>query len=100
MGWSTAFIILFVKLQFILHFVQIQWLLKDEIVSALRLVAPVTKDTLEMVTNHVKDSPESSNCVHELIDLQFVYGVDRTKPHFIEVSRFSFVQSLHSFCGS
>ena len=71
---------------------QIQWLLTDEIVSALRLTVPVTADTLEMVTEHIKVSankPDNFSILLEQVYLKFVYGPEQSLTHFIEVGSFS-----------
>lgn len=64
-----------------------EWLLRDEIVSALRHLQPLNADALEFVTQHVRSSfrlmrPSS---VHEKVSLQFVFGPDRSMKYFIEV---------------
>ena len=64
---------------------QIQWLLRDEIASALRLVVPVTATTLEMVATHVKESVDRPKCIHSDVDLHFVYGPEKSMQHFIQV---------------
>ncbi|XP_060082039.1 KICSTOR complex protein SZT2-like [Ylistrum balloti] len=55
---------------------EIEWLLKDEIVSALRHLQPVKTDALQFVTEHVRLSAEMGkpNCATEKIKLSFVYG--------------------------
>ncbi len=64
---------------------QIKWLLRDEIASALRLVVPVTATTLEMVATHVRESVDRPKCIHSKVDLQFVYGPEKSMQHFIQV---------------
>ena len=71
--------------------VQLNWLLKDEIASAMRLVVPVSAETLDMVAIHVKTSNEKRMCIMEQVPLLFVYGPDQSLQHFVEVS--------HSSCG-
>ena len=66
---------------------QIQWLLTDEIASALRLTVPVTAETLKMVAGHVKASSKADNLsnLYEQVYLKFVYGPEQSLTHFIEV---------------
>ncbi|XP_064625448.1 KICSTOR complex protein SZT2-like [Lineus longissimus] len=63
---------------------QIQWLLKDEIASALHYVQPVTSEMLSFVAEHVSESKDKENCTCEELPLQFVYGPDQSMPKFFE----------------
>ena len=65
---------------------QLEWLLTDEICSAMRQVSPVTSTTLDMVAAHVKGSNEKPKCIHNEIPLQFVYGPEQSMVHFNEVN--------------
>ena len=51
---------------------EVEWLLRDEIASALLQSHPVKVKTMEMVTAHVKSSLKSLSCCHEIIPLNFV----------------------------
>ena len=66
---------------------QLLWLLQDEIASAMRLLTPVTPETLDMVAMHVKSSVEKPRCIAEELRLQFVYGAERSLQPFIEVGQ-------------
>ncbi|XP_030063288.1 KICSTOR complex protein SZT2 isoform X2 [Microcaecilia unicolor] len=66
---------------------QIQWLLEDEIVSALRHSRFITTAILRKVANHVYDSQDHPNCRSELVLLQFVFGCDHSLEKFKEEFR-------------
>ena len=66
--------------------VQIQWLLTDEIASAMRSIVPVSLETLEMVAGHVKGSEDRPMCFAENVPLHFVYGPEQSLTPFIEVN--------------
>ena len=61
---------------------KIEWLLKDEIASALRAVSPVTETTLDKVAEHVQSSKED-NCKFEYLPLRFVFGLDKSLQLFL-----------------
>ena len=63
----------------------IEWLLRDEYVSCLRHMLPVTALTLDKVARHVETSSERTCCRKKHVKLQFVYGAQQSFPHFIEV---------------
>ena len=66
---------------------KIEWLLRDEIASALRSASPVTEATLDNVADHVKSS-NASNCQFRRISLRFVSGLDKSLQLFLdELSR-------------
>nr|XP_039262825.1 KICSTOR complex protein SZT2-like isoform X2 [Styela clava] len=66
---------------------QIEWLLKDEIISALRTCESIDSSTLEKVTAHIDES-DKTNCMVENTLLQFVFGADKSLPLFnIEFER-------------
>ena len=66
---------------------RIEWLLKDEIASALINVSPVTEATLDNVADHVKSST-AKNCQFHLISLRFVCGLEKSLQLFLsELSR-------------
>ncbi|XP_078662696.1 KICSTOR complex protein SZT2-like [Branchiostoma floridae x Branchiostoma belcheri] len=80
----------------VLDFVdQVNFLLKDEITAALRLIRPVTIQTLEKVAAHVHDSScrletgLSANpldlplTIQEDVPLQFVFGSDQSLERFV-----------------
>jgi hypothetical protein len=64
---------------------QINWMLKDEIASALHFVQPVTSEMLSLTAEHVYNSKDRDNCTCEERPLQFVYGPDQSMPKFVEV---------------
>ncbi|KAK7100732.1 hypothetical protein V1264_023626 [Littorina saxatilis] len=71
---------------------EVEWLLYDEIASALRHMFPINSDALEFVTQHVKKSchHKYTSAIHERVNLQFVYGPDRSlKPFTEEFERMS-----------
>ena len=61
---------------------KIEWLLKDEIASALINVSPVTEATLDNVADHVKSST-AKNCQFHLISLRFVCGLEKSLQLFL-----------------
>jgi hypothetical protein len=62
-----------------------QWLLTDEIISALRCIVPVSMETLQLVAKHVADSDDQRMCISENVPLHFVYGPEQSLKQFIEV---------------
>ncbi|XP_053353565.1 KICSTOR complex protein SZT2 isoform X1 [Clarias gariepinus] len=70
---------------------EIRWLLKDEIVSALRHSSVVDCSTLQKVADHVFRSSGRPGCHHELVPLQFVFGPEQSLEKFKEeFRRFTF----------
>ena len=66
---------------------RIEWLLKDEIASALINVSPVTEATLDNVAEHVRSST-AKNCQFHLTSLRFVCGLEKSLQLFLtELSR-------------
>ena len=66
---------------------KIEWLLKDEIASALINTSPVIEATLDNVADHVKNS-STDNCQFRRISLRFVCGLDKSLQLFMsELSR-------------
>ncbi|KAK3579120.1 hypothetical protein CHS0354_022140 [Potamilus streckersoni] len=65
---------------------EIEWLLKDEIVSSLRLIQLISSEDLQFVTNHIQQSAIAgkANCSHDTVQLQFVFGLDQSLPQFRE----------------
>ena len=61
---------------------RIEWLLKDEIASALINVSPVTEATLDNVADHVKNST-TDNCQFRRISLRFVCGLEKSLQLFL-----------------
>ena len=65
----------------------IDWLLKDEIASALRTHGPVTEENLDKVSQHVQNSVGAENCLCERRYFMFVTGIikgsDLSLPLFI-----------------
>ena len=65
---------------------QIELLLRDEIVSALRMLSPIRSDALEYVTQHVQTLSGKPNTSTDTVPLQFVYGPEHSMCKFTEVS--------------
>ena len=61
---------------------RIEWLLKDEIASALINISPVTEATLDNVAEHVRSST-AKNCQFHLTSLRFVCGLDKSLQLFL-----------------
>lgn len=57
--------------------------MRDEIVSASRLVVPVHFSTLRSVVEHVA-SEAFSSCFHIKIPLVFIHGVDQSRDYFVQ----------------
>ena len=55
---------------------EIEWLLEDEIASALRRQAPITEENLNRVAEHIRSSyTENKNCVFQKKHFNFVTGM-------------------------
>ncbi|XP_062252253.1 KICSTOR complex protein SZT2 isoform X5 [Platichthys flesus] len=63
---------------------QIQWLLEDEIVSALRHTRVISSATLQKVAEHVLRSSGRPHCQCEDVPLQFVFGPEQSLEKFKE----------------
>jgi len=65
----------------------VELLLYDEMVSALRHMYPINFDALDFVTQRVRKSfrLKYPSVIHERVNLQFVYGPDRSMKPFVEV---------------
>ena len=74
-----------------------RWLLHDEIASSSRSMLPVTSDVLDTVAKHVKNSIGHAQCLHEEVQLQFVFGTEQTLTLFEQVIVNKFQHSLKSF---
>lgn len=61
---------------------RIEWLLKDEIASALINTSPVTEATLDNVADHVRNST-AENCQFQRISLRFVCGLEKSLQLFL-----------------
>ncbi|XP_066910551.1 KICSTOR complex protein SZT2-like [Clytia hemisphaerica] len=56
---------------------EIEWLLEDEIASALRRQAPITEENLNRVAEHIRCSySQNKNCVFQKKHFNFVTGLD------------------------
>ena len=55
---------------------EIQWLLEDEIASALRLV-PITEENLDRVAEHICSVSDSKNCIFTKENFNFVTGLSK-----------------------
>ena len=68
-------------------------MIRDEIVSAMRHVLPVTHDTLVMVSNHISESVSVARpsgggaCFATRVPLQYVYTAAQSEPFFVQVCR-------------
>ncbi|XP_050400458.2 KICSTOR complex protein SZT2 [Patella vulgata] len=65
---------------------EIEWLLNDEIVSALRHLSPINSDALEFVTEHIKKykAENKPGCDHHVVSLKFVFGANQSLVRFTE----------------
>lgn len=65
---------------------EIEWLMRDEIVCALRYVYPIREDKLQMVTEHVQESFQlgKTSCYIEEVTPQFVFGSDQSLSRFLD----------------
>ena len=59
----------------------IEWLLEDEIASALRTEVPITEESLTRVAKHIQNSQHSQNCVFKKKDFNFVTGLEKVNSH-------------------
>ncbi|XP_073499754.1 KICSTOR complex protein SZT2 isoform X2 [Phyllobates terribilis] len=66
---------------------EIRWLLEDELVSALRHSRSITRSILRKVLSHVCESDGRPHCHRELVQLQFVFGPERSLQKFKEEFR-------------
>ena len=73
---------------------KIEWLLRDEIASALRSASPVTEATLDNVAEHVKSS-NASNCQFRRISLRFVSGLDKSLQLFLDELSIAEINGYH-----
>lgn len=60
---------------------EINWLLEDEIASALRTQGPVTEKNLDKVSQHVQSSKGFENCIFERRYFMFVTGIEKASDH-------------------
>ncbi|CAD6224796.1 GSCOCG00005557001-RA-CDS, partial [Cotesia congregata] len=63
---------------------EIEWLLKDEIVTALLDVNPPTEEILHFVVRHVADSNGRTSCHFDKVSLHFVFSSANNAPKFYE----------------
>lgn len=63
---------------------EIKWLLKDEIVTSLLDIEPVTINTLKFISKHITDSMSRKSCVLDIIDLNFVYEPSKSYERFVQ----------------
>ncbi|XP_065662266.1 KICSTOR complex protein SZT2 isoform X3 [Hydra vulgaris] len=71
---------------------EINWLLKDEIASALRTHGPVVETSLDIVAEHVRNSPNVENCKFEKRYFKFVTGIETVS----DLSSSLFIYELES----
>ncbi|CAG5136150.1 unnamed protein product, partial [Candidula unifasciata] len=65
---------------------EIESLMQEEVVSALRRMHPITTDTLVFVADYIRNTSHSQSrtVMYQCINLQFVYGPDQSLNMFIE----------------
>ncbi|XP_064137906.1 KICSTOR complex protein SZT2 isoform X4 [Loxodonta africana] len=66
---------------------EIRWLLKDEMVAALRRAGIPQSSTLHCVAAHIHSSPGRSTCLRQTLPLSFVFGPERSLTQFKEEFR-------------
>uniref|UniRef100_A0A0C9R6N5 Szt2 protein n=1 Tax=Fopius arisanus TaxID=64838 RepID=A0A0C9R6N5_9HYME len=77
---------------------EIEWLLRDEIATALLDSSPPTEETLEFVAKHVSESSGRTSCHIDKVPLQFVFSSSNSAPKFneelikMEVDRYTIKQ--------
>ncbi|XP_043281050.1 KICSTOR complex protein SZT2-like isoform X2 [Venturia canescens] len=82
---------------------EIEWLLKDEIATALLDKSPPSEETLKFVAQHVSDSNDRPSCHKDKVPLQFVYSSNNSSPKFYEelqnlrIDRYSIRQTSNFF---
>ncbi|XP_063994970.1 KICSTOR complex protein SZT2-like [Diachasmimorpha longicaudata] len=63
---------------------EIEWLLRDEIATALLDRTPATEETLDFVAKHVAESSGTTSCHLDKVPLQFVFSSSNSAPKFHE----------------
>ena len=58
----------------------IEWLLEDEITSALRQQSPISEENLDLIAHHISCS-DKKNCISEKKYFNFVTGLDKVSNH-------------------
>jgi len=58
----------------------IEWLLEDEITSALRHQTPITEENLDLIARHISCS-DNKNCISQKKYFNFVTGLDTVSNH-------------------
>lgn len=76
---------------------QIKWLLRDEIASAMLHTCHLKEANLEMVVAHVESSHNARNCISESIPLNFVCGMEQSKERFMQVHTHSHTHILYTY---
>lgn len=82
---------------------EIEWLLEDEISSALRRQVPITEENLDRVAAHICSNPESKNCVVKKEYFNFVTGLGGKMSNslmlfFAELDNVTFDYRLRGVC--
>ncbi|XP_032809002.2 KICSTOR complex protein SZT2 isoform X1 [Petromyzon marinus] len=62
---------------------EVRWLLRDEVVSALRVSRSTSRRSLASVAAHVSRSRDRPSCLTEHVALQFVFGPDQSMSRFM-----------------
>ena len=63
---------------------QVEWLLQDEMVSALRS-QPITAANLQAAVRHAGCWAGRGACLAEILPLQFVFGAEQSLSPFLKV---------------
>ena len=66
--------------------VQIEWILKDEMLAACLQHGRPSEELLTQVAAHTSEAPRDGNCFKDHIPISFVLGVNRCQEGFIDVS--------------
>ncbi|XP_039297343.1 KICSTOR complex protein SZT2, partial [Nilaparvata lugens] len=63
---------------------EIEWLMHDEIAAFMLDVVPVSQETLQFVSHHVETSVNRPSCLHQLVPLKFVFGLEHSMGCFLK----------------
>lgn len=79
----------------------LEWLVRDEIASAMRNTGPVSEKTLKMVAEHVKSSEQKETCRYHREPLHYVFGPKESHGMFVEVRKVIIysIQISEHVCG-
>ena len=65
--------------------VQIEWILKDEVLAVCLQHGRPSEELLSRVIAHTSEAPRDGNCFKDQIPISFVFGVNRCQERFIAV---------------